>query len=147
MTKKICVLAAAVLLTSLSACQYLGKKAEAIPSIEELRREYKKSKDDFRTKYNGKEVAMWGKVDTINNLGQVANLRMESSGSDLYGVPDITCVVEKADVARFTELKVEKGTYARVKGPLSIDEKGGNTIELKPCKLVKIGLSAISDND
>lgn len=144
MTKKISA-PALTLLLGLGACQSLGQKAEAGHSHDELKKEYKQSKDDFRKKYDGKEVVAYGKVDTINPTGEQVYMRMETTDSSLYGVPDVICSVDKPDADRFASLKVGKGDYVRVKGTMSVDEKDLYEIQLRSCKLVKNGIDAMSD--
>ncbi len=147
--KRIFVSTAVVLLiVGLSGCSMLGKKAEAIPSHDDLKKEYKSSKDSFSAKYNGKEISVWGKVKTINPSAEQTYLRMETTNSDLNGTPDIICSVAKADTNKFEQMKVENGTYVRVKGTISIDEKDLYPIQLKSCKLETIGISNVmSDSD
>ena len=144
MAKKISALVI-TMLVCLSACQSLGQKAEAGHSQDELKREYKASKDDFRKKYDGKEVVVYGKADTINPSGDQVYLRLETTDSGLYGIPDVICSVDKPDADRFASQKVGKGDYVRVKGTMSVDEKDLYEIQLKSCKLVKTGIDAMSD--
>src|SRR5437867_11891164 len=133
----------AIVLLGLVACKYLGKKPEYIPSDNDLKNEYVKSKRDFTVKYNGKEVVFWGIVGSINPLSDSARVRFEKSpGSDPSG-PDIVCSVDKPDVKRFEELKVEVGTYVQVKGQMSVDD---NEIELRSCKLITIGPTNVMHN-
>ena len=138
----------AIVLMGLLACKYLGKKSEYISSDSDLKNEYMKSKSDFTAKYNGKEVVFWGIVGSINPFSDSARVRFEKSPGSDSSAPDIVCSVDKPDVSRFEELKVEVGTYVRVKGQMSVDDKSGDALELKSCKLVTIGpTNVMSDKD
>lgn len=137
-----------IVLMGLLACKYLSKKSEYISSDNDLRNEYVKSKSDFKAKHDGKEVVFWGIVGSINPLSDSARVRFrESPGSD-SSAPGIVCSVEKPDVTRFEELKVEAGTYVRVKGQMSVDDNSTEQLELKSCKLVTVGpTNVMSDKE
>jgi hypothetical protein len=130
MTRK-SILSLALVLMVLIACKYLGKKPEYIHSDDDLQKEYMKSKSDFTAKYNGKEVVFWGIVGSINPLSDSARVRFQKSPGSDSSAPDIVCTVDKPDVKRFEELKVEVGTYVRVKGQMSVDDNSGDQLELK----------------
>lgn len=135
-----------IVLMGLVACKYLGNKSESIPSDDELKKAYTKSKSDFTAKYDGKEVVFWGIVESINPLSETVRVGFKTSPGSDY-TPRIVCSVDKADVSRFEQLKVEAGTYVRVKGQMSVHDSAGE-LELKSCKLVTIGpTNVMSDKD
>ena len=123
-----------------------GGKADTPPgfvhSNGEIRREFKKSPGDFRSKYNGKEVAVWGTVEVVDLTGDVGLVRFKETEVDLSGTPTIRCEVEKANFSEFTDKKVAAGMQIRIKGTLDLTP---STMDLKHCRLEKTGAAAVSD--
>jgi hypothetical protein len=140
-TIKLTVLLGAAVALSVS-CSMLGEK-KMFPSEDDLRREYKESSDKFKTKYEGKEVAAWGKAGIMSITDSGGLVYFEgTTDSSVSGAPSISCYVDSADSARFKELKVEPGTLIRVKGKMKLE---GGAMRLENCKLARIGASALSE--
>ena len=127
----------AILLVVVTGCGYFGE-AKLVPSSDDLKKEFVQSESDFTKKYNGKEVAYWGKVATITNLGDRAYLYMTS---DVSGGTDIRCVVAKADMDKFSLLKIEHDTIASVRGTVSVEKEGVTVVEVRSCKAIKVGIA------
>ena len=126
-----------------TSCGMLDAK-KLYPSEDELRKEYKQSKDQFKAKYNGKEVSVFGRTDGSIPDDGLAIVRFQSSTDDsVSGTPSITCYVTSDDVPRFKQLNVENGTLIRVKGKMEVGE---HTLSLNDCELVKAGATALSDD-
>lgn len=142
MLKQSLVLGVALVALGSAACGKLGKKTP-IASNNDLRREYKTSAASFRTKYEGKDIALYGTADKVDLTGSLGIVRLTEGEADLYGVPSFRCNVDKADMDRFTQLHVAQGTMVRLKGTVQID---GETIEMNHCKLDRIGISALADD-
>ncbi len=142
MLKHSWIVGVALLAVGSAACGKLGKKAP-IASNNDLRREYKTSEATFRAKYDGKDIALYGTADKVDLTGSLGIVRLTEGEADLYGVPSFRCNVDKADMARFTQLNVAKGTMVRLKGAVKID---GETIEMNHCTLDRIGTSALADD-
>ena len=139
---KLAFLLAATIALSAS-CGMLGPK-KVFQSEDDLRREFKKSESEFKTKYDGKEVSAYGRAG-IMSVGEDSGgiVYFESNVDDsVSGAPSISCFVEGEDARRFKELKVEKGTLIRVKGKMKLE---GGSMRLEKCKLEKTGAYALSD--
>ena len=141
-TIKLTVLLGAAVALSAS-CGMLGAK-KTFPSEDELRREYKESSDKFKAKYDGKEVAVWGKAGIMSLMDSFSIVNFESNtDSSVSGTPSITCYANSEDSARrFKELKVESGTLIRLKGTMKLE---GLSMRLENCKLEKVGSAALSE--
>jgi hypothetical protein len=134
------LLGAAVALSA--SCGMVGAK-KVFPSEDDLRREYKASSDNFKAKYEGKEVSAWGRAGIMSMTDSGGIVYFEAnSDSSVSGAPSISCYVDSEDSARFKELKVETGTLIRVKGKMKLE---GGAMRLENCKLEKVGSSALSD--
>jgi hypothetical protein len=128
----------------ISGCGMIGGKKESIPSERDLRSEYKTSKDSFKSKYDGKDVSVWGKADKVDLTGSLGIIRFsEATDSDLSGTPSVSCEIDPADFAKFNDQKVTTGTFLRVKGKMAVSDVG---LDLKNCKLEKQGLDAVGDD-
>jgi hypothetical protein len=91
------LLGAAVALSA--SCGMLGTK-KVFPSEDELRREYKESSDKFKAKYDGKEVAVWGKAGIMSLTDSFSIVNFESNtDSSVSGTPSITCYANSEDSA------------------------------------------------
>ena len=135
------VLVASVLALS-SACGMLGPK-KVFQSEDDLRLEYKKSKDEFKAKYDGKEVSATGRagIMSISEDGPGIVYFEANTAESVSGAPSISCYVNSEDAPRFKELKVEKGTLMRVKGKMKLEE---GSMRFEDCKLEQVGASALS---
>lgn len=142
MIKKILVLLAvfSIGLTAGSCGGMMGEKKNESQGTDGLRREFQKSKDEFKTKYEGKETKVWGKAQMIENMGSYTVLMFDETDSTLSGVPSVRCEVDKADTDKFAQMKVEKGSMVTVAGTLKTDT-AANYLVLKPCKLVAYGVN------
>lgn len=127
----------------LASCGMFGAK-KVFPSEDDLRREYKESSDNFKAKYDGKEVAVWGKAGIMSLTDSFSIVNFESNtDSSVSGTPSITCYANSEDSARrFKELKVEPGTLIRVRGKMKLE---GGSMRLEECKLEKVGSAALSE--
>lgn len=132
----------ASLLALSSACGTLGPK-KVFQSEDDLRREYKKSKDEFVAKYDGKEVSATGRAGIVGVSEDSAGVVYFETNTDesVSGAPSISCYVNSEDAGRFNELKTAKGTLMRVKGKMKLE---GGAMRLEDCKLEQVGPSALS---
>ncbi|HEX8748673.1 MAG TPA: hypothetical protein VF717_15990 [Pyrinomonadaceae bacterium] len=113
----------------LTGCGALGGKTDELTDINEVKKEYKKSPDEARKKYDGKELTVLGKVayrSTVNPTIRVGT----SSDPELSGVPDIECHYDQSDPLF---KNVTDNQVIKVKGVLKITASG---MEMKPCKFV-----------
>ncbi|MEP6787514.1 MAG: hypothetical protein ABJB40_03725 [Acidobacteriota bacterium] len=127
---------------SVMGCGMLGGSKAVIPSEDDLRREYKKSKDDFKVKYDGKEIFVWGLVGSSEPSSGILHFKTSSS-SDVDGTPYISCYIEKPDLVKFNDMHVQEGSMVRLKGTLKVEE---GSMRLNNCKLEKFGVGASYDD-
>jgi hypothetical protein len=118
----------------LTGCQLLGGKRDETIDVGPLQREYKKSKEETRAKYNGKDATILGAVLSAQVLGDTAHIRVGSqTDSELIGAESVKCVVDKQDLGTVSDVKEKQAI--RVKGILFVDESG---MELKSCKRIPL---------
>ena len=128
---------AALTLAALMACK---AKRESVPSQDDLKKEQMASKENFLKKYNGKPLSIFGKVDDLD-LSGAPHLYFESDVHEAKAFTSMYCRIDDADQARFKQLNVGKGSYARVGGTVKAD--GELDFELQHCKLEAIGTDAM----
>ena len=120
---------AAVVVMCLTACGGLGGKKEELTDVSEVKREYLKSPEEARKKYDGKELTVLGTVMYRSAVNP--SIRIGLSGdAELVTVPDIDCQYDESDPL-FKNVS-EKQTI-KVKGVLKFTASG---MEMKQCKFV-----------
>jgi hypothetical protein len=125
---------------ALMACKS-GKK-ETVPDEDTLKREQMASPDAFVKKYNGKPLSVFGKLEKVDLTSTTGFVEFESNVHEDKAFSGVVCEVDDADKARFQQLKVDVGSYARVGGTVKADGKLDFTIE--HCKLEATGIDAMS---
>lgn len=104
-------------------------KNDQLTDISEVKKEYQKSKDDARKKYDGKELTVLGTVMYRSAVNPT--LRIGSpTNPELNTVPDVECHYDESD-ALFKN--VSENQTIKVKGTLKVTDSG---MEMKPCKSV-----------
>ena len=113
----------------LTACGVIGGKKDELTDITEVKQEYKKSKDEARKKYEGKELTVLGTV--MYRSADNPSIRIGLSGdAELVTVPDIDCQYDESDPLF---KNVSEKQIIKVKGVLKFTASG---MEMKPCKFV-----------
>ncbi len=107
-------------------------------SAGELTKEYEKSKESVRSKYDGKEIVVRGYAMFTATMVERDSLMTEAGGG-LISLTEkdldselVKCWFGKADAPEFSKIKGDQ--FVTVKGIFS----GDRGTELKFCKLVKI---------
>lgn len=114
----------------LTACSGLmGKKTDELTDISEVKKEYQKSKDEARKKYDGKELTVLGTVMYRSAVNPTVRIGSRTN-PELNTVPDVECHYEESD-ALFKN--VSENQTIKVKGALKVTDSG---MEMKPCKFV-----------
>ena len=132
------VMAATLLGVCLLACQYLGTKKQAGPTVlnvNDLNAQHQKDKEALRTKYDGKEVIVMGRAIEDFNPNHVyfqigdkqlsISLQADKSQQTWVGVD---CVVTAANKDKFTG--ISKDDVFAVKGIFHLTQGG---MEVSPC--------------
>jgi len=114
----------------LTACGGLTGKKDELTDISEVKKEYMKSKDEARKKYDGKELTVLGTVIYRSAVNPSIRVGMSSDSEIPVTIPDIECQYEESDPL-FKNVS-EKQTI-KVKGRLRFTDSG---MEMKPCKFV-----------
>jgi hypothetical protein len=106
----------------LTGCGIFGEKRAELTDVSEIQKEYAKSKDDAKKKYDGKELTILSKV----------YYRSPVKPSITLGDPElrIECQFEESDPLF---KKVSEDQLIKVKGVLKFTDSGA---EIKPCKFV-----------
>ena len=121
---------AVLVVMCLTACSGLmGKKTDELTDISEVKKEYLKSKDEARKKYDGKELTVLGTVMYRSAVNPTIRIGSPTN-PELNTVPDIECQYEESDVLF---KNVSENQTLKVKGILKVTDSG---LEMKPCKFV-----------
>jgi len=107
---------------SLTACGMLGEKRDELTDVSEIKKEYSKSKDDAKKKYEGKELTILSKVYYRSPVKPSITL----GDSEMK----IDCQFEESDPLF---KNVSDDQLIKVKGVLKFTDSG---MEIKPCKFV-----------
>jgi hypothetical protein len=114
-----------------ASCSVLGEKKDDLTDIGEIKREYKKSADEARKKFEGKELTVLGTV--IYRSESISRLKLGTrADSSLSDTPDINCFFDESDVMF---KNVEENDTVKIKGSLKITD---SEIEMKPCKFAPL---------
>ena len=119
-----------LLLMFLIACANFGRKSDEITDISEIKKEYHKSQDDARKKYDGKELTVLGTVTYRSSINPTIKIGSTTDSDIPMTVPDLECHFEESDVLfkNVTDKQIIK-----VKGIVKFTASG---IEMRPCKFV-----------
>jgi hypothetical protein len=104
-------------------------KTDQLTDITEVKKEYQKSKDDARKKYDGKELTVLGTVMYRSAVNPTLRIGSRTN-PELNTVPDVECQYDESD-ALFKN--VSENQTIKVKGTLKVTDSG---MEMKPCKFV-----------
>jgi hypothetical protein len=130
--KKLIILFTA--LTMFVGCQSLNKST-AITTItaDELRKEYKTSKDGVYSKYNGIEMIISGKVHSKEDGVQPALKFGNQFGTgELTGVPAVYCETSEKSPKAFDEFKAD--SEVKVRGHFFVNDEVASLV-LKGCQI------------
>jgi len=122
------LIAVAVLLAVSLSCG-LGAKEE-VTDISEVKREYHKSPESAREKFNGKELTILGNVTYRSTVSPSIRIGSSTDSDIPITVPDVECIYDESDVL-FRD--VTENQLIKIKGVLKFTDSG---IEMKPCKFV-----------
>ena len=109
-------------------------KTDVVAAID-LLKEYEKSKQDTKRKYDGKEIVVRGYSFAPPQMpkgNEWAGGGSVTVGEKNYTVEDINCYFDKADAASFEKIKGDQ--YIVVQGVFD----GEMFPKMKPCRLVKV---------
>ena len=109
-------------------------KTDVVAAVD-LLKEYEKSKEDTKRKYDGKEIVVRGYSFAPPQMpkgNEWAGGGSVTVGEKNYTVEDINCYFDKADAASFEKIKGDQ--YIVVQGVFD----GEMFPKMKPCRLVKV---------
>ncbi len=102
-------------------------------TADEIRKEFKKSKEELYSKYNGKELIVSGKVHSKVSNEQAALKFGTSFGSDEFtGIPPVYCEVHEKFSKAFDEIK--ENSDVKVRGYFFVQDDN-EALMLKGCVL------------